>query len=90
MGLIGTTVNGLATIRATGKEANIMGQMESLVETHTIAYFQFIGTARWFGSTLEWFTNIFITCLVVPLIISPPGEFLVSEPPGKPRAHVGN
>jgi len=74
MGLVGTTAQGLSTIRSAGNEAHIIAQMNSLLETHTKAYFEYIGTSCWFASTLDWLANIFITCLVLLLIFIPFGE----------------
>lgn len=60
-----STVEGISTIRCSGKEDIISKEFEYHNDNHSRAYFAFYVTQRWFGLRLDILCSLFIICVLL-------------------------
>ena len=58
---LGSSLNGLSTIRCFGVEQKLIQEFDHLQDLHTSAYYCYIATARWLGIYCDW-TVCFYLC----------------------------
>ena len=69
--LVGTSLDGLATIRAFKMEKRLIALFDRQQDIHSSAWFTFLSIGRWLGMSSDLLVNFFLTCVVViPLISS--------------------
>ena len=54
-----STIEGIATIRASGQESILCREFETHNDNHTRAFFGFLGAHRWFGLRLDCLCSVY-------------------------------
>ena len=74
--LVGTSLDGLATIRAFKMEKRLIALFDRQQDIHSSAWFTFLSIGRWLGMSSDLLVNFFLTCVVVIPLISSRGTYV--------------
>ena len=71
---LGTSLNGLTTIRAFRAEEMMVNEFDYNQDIHSSAWFAFLATTRWFGVCLDWIVVLYLACCVLSFLLMPAGK----------------
>ena len=67
---LGSSLNGLSTIRCFGVEEKLIYEFDHLQDLHTSAYYCYLATTRWFAVFCDWTVFFYLCLCTFPFIIA--------------------
>ena len=71
---LGSSLDGLATLRAFNADANMVEEFDALQNIHSSVFFATISTIRWFSVQMDLITAIYLLCCVLSFLYMPLGN----------------
>lgn len=69
---LGTSLNGLSTIRALRAEKALIAEFDNLQDLHSSSFYTFLSTSRAFGYYVDFFCSLYTIVIVLNYFINPP------------------